>query len=186
MSYQPIPDVQYSSTSLITGETASSGQYMPLKPLSGNYTKLAPESTGWNYTGTTSADGKAVVQKTTKNGRNMWGVEVAPGEFKKRSHYEITTGKKAPKAKACKNEKPKASITKKKGKSKKSAAKGNGPGKPKRGERAKAMRKLMATETAEQRKRDRKKTSKHVVRTAAKYRPLHNDFAKLDTAASGK
>lgn len=141
-----------------------------------------PTPIAWLPTGTTSADGKAVVKKTTKNGRNMWGVEVAPGEYKKRSHYEITTGKKPPKAKACKNEKPKASITK----SKKSAAKGNGRGKPKRGERAKAMRKLMATETAEQRKRDRKKTSKHVVRTAAKYHPLHNDFAKLDTAASGK
>ncbi len=44
----------------------------------------------------------------------------------------------------------------------------------------------MSTESAAQRARDRKYTSKHVVRTASKYQPLHNDFAGLDTAAPRK
>lgn len=54
-------------------------------------------------------------------------------------------------------------------------------GKPKRGERAKAIKKFMAAESKEQRARDRKYTAKHVVRTASKYQPLNNDFSGLDT-----
>lgn len=55
----------------------------------------------------------------------------------------------------------------------------------KRGERAKALKKFMK-ESKSQRANDRKYTAKHVVRTASKYQPMHNDFAKLDTAAPRK
>lgn len=154
---------QYSSISLINANGSGGG---------GQYTSLASQMeplSGWTATGTTSAEGHAVMQKTMKNGRTMWGVSVG-GKVKRRSRYQIETGKKIPKC----NDKPKAP---KKAKATKKKA---GGGKKKNSEIGKARNKFNKRSKLKK-AIDRSIQADHVVTKSRDYHPGQNDFKGVDT-----